>query len=107
MRERFVVDARSPEAVEDLARQVEGAFDRINTEWTQGPYTAKSTFIDRLTDDETMTLESMLEQATPRLRQKFYAVSAFYHRAPDFDVFREQVETAYGPTRAAALLLPG
>lgn len=106
MRERFVVDERSPEPVADLARQVEDAFGRVNTEFTQGPYTAKSTFIDRLTDDECATLETVLEQTTPRLRQKFYAVSAFYHRAPDFEVFREQVETAF-PGRADKLLAAG
>lgn len=32
MRERFVVDAQDPaRAVEDLARQAEGAFDRVGT----------------------------------------------------------------------------
>lgn len=77
----------------------------VEPEPETGPYRLfKSVFINRLTDDEAETMETVLSEAPAKLRLMFNSVEYFVSDDPLFGTLYQTVSSAITPTRADELL---
>lgn len=66
----------------------------------------KSVFINRMTEDEAATMETVLQNADAKLRLMFNSVEYFISDDPLFTTLNGAVSQVLGTTRAEELLAP-